>query len=148
MIAAARADGEATHVVRVQLSNRVCVDVKFLGLIGRQIIVDVGERVICGWFGLGGACALSGMVHVTLQGLNRDGAVFFCVGVGEAWPRGKISCFDGRNPRGMHWESCTGMQVVDKGAHDWKVVGVHGYGSSGSCRWQGSVYLWAEGEYP
>ena len=70
MIAAARADGEATHVVCVQLANRVYVDVEFLGLLGRHLIVDVGERVISGCFGLGGARALSGLDHVTLQVLN------------------------------------------------------------------------------
>ena len=148
MIDSARADGEATHVVRVQLSGRVCVDVKFLGLSGRYLIVDVGERVLRGWFGLGGARTLSSLGHVTLQGLNRDRAVFCCIGVGEAWLRGKISCFGGRKPCGAHWGSCTGMQVVDKGAHTWEVVGVRGYGSGGSCRWQGSVSLWAEGEFP
>ena len=148
MIAAARADGQANHVVRIQLANRVCVDVEFLGLVGRQLTVGVGECVIHGWFGLGGACALSGLVHVTLQGLNRDGALFFCVGVCEAWPRGKIFCFDGRKPHGGHWESCTGMQVVDKVTHAWKVVGVPGYGSGGSCYWKGSVSLWAEVKSP
>ena len=91
MIAAARADSEATHVVRVQLAYRVCVEVNFLGLRGRQLIVDVGERVLCGLFGIVGARALSGLGHVTLQGINRDGAVFCCIVVGEAWPRGKIS---------------------------------------------------------
>ena len=148
MITAARVDGEATQVVRVQLANRVCVDVKFLGLLGRQLIVDVGERVLRGWFGFGGAHALYGMGHLTLYVLNRDRVVFCCVGVGEAWPRGKNSCFDGRKPRGAHWESCTGMQVVDKGAHAWEVVGVHGYEYGGSCLWQGSVSLWKEFELP
>ena len=103
MIAAVRADGESTHVVRVQLAYRVCVDVKFLGIRGRQLIVDVGERVFRGWFWLGGSHAWSGLGQVTFQGLNRYGAVFFCIGVGETWPRGKISCFDGRKPHGAHW---------------------------------------------
>ena len=76
MIAAARADGQANHVVRIQLANRVCVDVKFLGLCGRQMIVDVGERVLRGWFGLGRAHAFSGLGYVTLQGINRDGQYF------------------------------------------------------------------------
>ena len=66
IIAAARADREATHVVRVQLDNRVCVDVELFGLLGSQLIVGVGKRVICGWFGLGGVRALSGLGHVTL----------------------------------------------------------------------------------
>ena len=85
MIYAARADGEATHVVCVQLSDRVCADVKLIGLHGQKLVGDVGERVLCGWFGLGGVRAFSGLGHVTLQGLNRDGAVFCCIGVGEAW---------------------------------------------------------------
>ena len=66
MITAARADGEATHAVCIQLANRVYVDIKLLGLLGRQLIVDVGERVLRGWFGLGGARALSGLGHMTL----------------------------------------------------------------------------------
>ena len=66
MIAAARADGESTHVVCVQLANGVCVDVEFFGLLGRQLIVGVGERIICGWSGLGGARVLSDLGHVTL----------------------------------------------------------------------------------
>ena len=90
MIAAARADREATHVVCVQLDNRVCVDEEFLGILGKQLIVGVGERIIRGWFGLGRARDLSGRGYVTLQGINKDGAVFCSVGVCEAWPRGKI----------------------------------------------------------
>ena len=66
MIAAAISDGEANHVVRVQLANRVCIDIKFLGLLGRHLIFNVGDRVLRGWFGFGGARALSGMGHVTL----------------------------------------------------------------------------------
>ena len=109
---------------------------------------DVGGRILRDWFGLGGARTLSGLGHVTLQYLNRDGEVFCCIGVGEAWKGGKISCFDGRKPRGAHWESCTGMQVVDKGAHAWKVVFVHGYGSGGTFYGQVGVSLRAEGESP
>ena len=66
MIAAERADGEATHVVCIQLANRVCIDIKFLGLLGRHLIFNVGDRVLRGWFGFGGARALSGLGHVTL----------------------------------------------------------------------------------
>ena len=102
MIAAARADGEAAHVVCVQLVDWVREDVNLLGLCGRNMAGDVGEHVLRGWFGLGGARALSGLGHVTLQGLNRDGVVFFCICVGEAWPGGKISFFDGRKPSGAY----------------------------------------------
>ena len=42
MIAATREDREATHVVCVQLSNRFCVDVELLGLLGQQLIFGVG----------------------------------------------------------------------------------------------------------
>ena len=126
MIAAAIVDGEATHVVRVYLDDRVCVDVHIIGFRGRKRVADVRGRVLRGWFGLGGAHSLSGLGHVNLQGLNRDGAVFCYIGVGEACPGDKISCFDSRNPHGAHWESCTGMQIVDKGAHAWKVVCVYG----------------------
>ena len=48
------------------------------------MIVGVEERFIRGWCGLGGVCALSVLGDVTLQGLNRDGALFCWVGVGEA----------------------------------------------------------------
>ena len=91
---------------------------------------------------------MSGLGHGTLQGLNRDGAVFFCICVGEAWPGGKISCFDGRKPSGAYRESCSGMQVTKKGAHAWKVVRVHDNGSGGTCSGQGGVSLWAEVESP
>ena len=46
MVAAARADGESTHVVFVQPANRVYVDVDFFGLLGRQLVVCVGESDI------------------------------------------------------------------------------------------------------
>ena len=85
---------------------------------------------------------------MTLQGLNRDGAVFSCIGVGEASPGGKISCFGSRKPCGLHWESFTGMQIVDKGAHAWKFVCVHGYRSGGTCRGHVGVSLRMEGKSP
>ena len=42
MIAAAIVDVEATHVVRVYLDDRVCVDVKIIGLCGWKQVDDVG----------------------------------------------------------------------------------------------------------
>ena len=37
---------------------------------------------------------------------------------------------------------------MNKGAHTWKFVRIHGNGSGGTCRGQGGVSVWAEGESP
>ena len=103
MIDAVRVDREATHVVRIQIADWICEDVKLLGLRVRKLAGNIREHILRGWFGIGGACALSGLGHMTLQGLNRDGAVFCCISVGEAWTGGEISCFDGHKPSGAHW---------------------------------------------
>ena len=109
---------------------------------------NVGKHILQGWFGLGGARALSAPDHVTLQGLNRDREIFCRICVSEAWPGGKISCFDGRKPSGAHRESCKGMQVTNKGAHAWKVVRIRGNRSGDTCSGQGGVSLRAKGESP
>ena len=66
MISAAGVDGEADCVVCVQLAYWVREEVKLLGICGRKLAGNVGEHVLRGWFGLGGARALSSMDHVTL----------------------------------------------------------------------------------
>ena len=76
MIATSRAKEEATHVVRVQLDYSVRVDIKFLGISGRQLIVDVGESVCCGWFGLGGAHACLVLVMLPFRVSTDTGQYF------------------------------------------------------------------------
>ena len=90
------ADGEAAHVICVELADGITDDVEFLGFYGRKFTGDVGKSFLVGRSGLGGARTLSILCHVSFQGIDQDRTVSRLVCIREAWPGGKIASFDGR----------------------------------------------------
>ena len=96
VVAVAVSDGEASHVICVEFAYGLNDDVEFFVFYGRKLTGDVGERFLVGRFGLGGAQTLSGLSHVSFQGLERDRKVFCRVCIIESWPRGKVASFYGR----------------------------------------------------
>ena len=60
---------------------------------------------------------------MSLQGLSRGGTVTGSIVIREARPGGKVSCFDGREPRGTDGEAGRGMKVNDEGFHAGEIVG-------------------------
>ena len=67
MIAAAVADGEAAHVIRVELADGFGHDVNFARLYSRGMTGAVWECVFVVGLGFGGPKALSGLGHIPLQ---------------------------------------------------------------------------------
>ena len=86
VVATEVADREAAHVICVELADGLNDDVDLLGFYGRKLTGDVGECFLVGRFGIGGALTLSGMSHVSFQGIDRDRIVFFRVCISEACP--------------------------------------------------------------
>ena len=74
--AVAVADGEAAHVVCVELADGLNDDVDLLGFYYRKFTGDVGERFLVGRFGLGGAQNLSVLSHVSLKNFTKTGQYF------------------------------------------------------------------------
>ena len=96
VISTVGADWESVHVVGVELANGIYPDIEFFGL-------DGGVR--CCWRHCFGQCcslgelnALSRLFYVTLEGFYGDRAILGCVGGGEAWPGGVVTCLDGCQP--------------------------------------------------
>ena len=96
VISAVGADWKSVHVVGVELANGIYPDIEFFGL-------DGGVR--CCWRHCFGQCcslgelnALSRLFYVTLEGFYGDRAILGCVGGGEAWPGGVVTCLDGCQP--------------------------------------------------
>ena len=61
VVAAAGADGEAAHVICLELDNGLNDNIEFLGFYGRKLTGDVGERFLVWRFGLvwSESCVLS-----------------------------------------------------------------------------------------
>ena len=75
---------------------------------------------------IGGADSLLGLCKMALDGLITGRAILGSIGVGDSWPGGEVSVFDGGEPGGFDWESCGGVEVADEGTNAGKVVGVEG----------------------
>ena len=55
VVSAAGKDGEAAHVICVEIVDGLTDDGEFLGFFGRKLSVDVMESFLVGRFGIGGA---------------------------------------------------------------------------------------------
>ena len=84
VVAVAVSDGEASHVICVEFAYGLNDDVEFFVFYGRKLTGDVRERLLVGWFGIGGARTLSGLSHVSFQRLDQDRTVFCRVCISEA----------------------------------------------------------------
>ena len=81
VVAAARADTEASHVVGIELTDGFNDDKQFLGARGQELTGDVREGALGGQLWLGGAGAFSRLDHVAAHCLDGDGAILGGVGV-------------------------------------------------------------------
>ena len=120
LVAAAGVDGEPTHVISVELANRIYPDMEFLGLDSGDWNGDVRKRVYGDWLQwrlpLCGSETLAGLREVSFEGLFGDGAVFGGVGEGDSRPGRKVARMDGCKPRGLDRKSCCSVEVADKGS--------------------------------
>ena len=55
VVSAAGKDGEAAHVICVEITDGITDDVELLVFYDRKLTVDVRERFLVGRFGIGGA---------------------------------------------------------------------------------------------
>ena len=93
VISAAGADWESSHVISVEIANGLYPDIEFFGLgcgVRWRWRRCFGRRC-----GIGGSNALSQLFYVTLEGFYGDREVLGCVGGGEAWSGGVVTCLDG-----------------------------------------------------
>ena len=88
---------------------------------------------------LGGAESLAHLCHVALDGLVTGRTILGGIGIGQSWPRGVVSCFDGCKPGGLDWESCCRVEVLDKGSNAGEIVGIEGCRDVGGPGWGGFV---------
>ena len=84
-------------------------------------------------FGLSGAYALAGLRKMALYGFGAVGAVFRCIGIGQARPAGVVAGFNGGEPGGFDGEAGSSMEVVDKSAHTKGVTDFECHGCGGAC---------------
>ena len=152
LVAAAGADGEPTHVISVELSNRIYLDMDFLGLDSVEWTGNVRKRIYGDWLQwnlpLCGLETLAGFREVSFEVLFRDGEVFGGIVEGEFMSGIKVASMDGCKPRGLDSKACCSMEVSDKGSNAGQVMGIQGGGRGAPLRWDRLMYLRKKRETP
>ena len=97
LVAAAGAYREESRVVCVERADDFYPDAELSGRVGLGMLLNGGSRRggEVGVFSLGGADALLGLCEVALDGLITGWEILGSIGVGESWPGGEVSGFDG-----------------------------------------------------
>ena len=152
MVAAAGADREPTHVVSVDLANRLYPYIEFMGFDSGYWTGDVRKLVYVYWLQLRlplcGLDNLAVLCELYFKDIFRDGAVFGGVGEGDCRPGRKVASVDGCKPRGLYRKSCCSVEVADEGSNDGQVMGIQGGGRGAPLRWGRWMRLEKEREAP
>ena len=126
------ADGEPTHVISVELADRLYPDMELLRLDSGELTGDVQKRVngnLLQWrLPIRALDTLTILREMSFKGLFIDRAIFGGVGKGDSIPGSTVSSIYGCKPHVLYKKAFCSVGVVGEGSNYGRVVVIQGVG--------------------